>query len=255
MKNVFLLSTSEPSRLRYNLSGNLVHTKGVYHDYDANLNQHLYITSDEEIKAHDWCFFGFNLENDFEGGEDYEITHADLLKCTGLSKEGYLLHSGGITGRASCKKITLTTDPELINDGVQAIYDDFLEWFVKNPNCEFVDIKPYCEKITCKNNSCKTSCQELKFKIIIPKEEPKQETAEEAPERVFTPAYTNYKVRRQGFMEGANWAANRMYSEEDLLKAQQAILCNMKDAIMNDNYILEVLRRPKKQTKNNNQTQ
>jgi hypothetical protein len=31
--------------------------------------------------------------------------------------------------------IILTTDGDLIDDGVQAIDDEFLEWFVKNPIC------------------------------------------------------------------------------------------------------------------------
>jgi hypothetical protein len=32
-----------------------------------------------------------------------------------------------------------------------------------------------------------------------------------------------------------------MYSEEEVLKAQQSILCNIKDALMNKNYIIEYL--------------
>ena len=32
-----------------------------------------------------------------------------------------------------------------------------------------------------------------------------------------------------------------MYSEEEVLKAEQAILCNIKDALMNENYIIEYL--------------
>jgi hypothetical protein len=39
------------------------------------------------------------------------------------------------------KKIILTTDPDLIKDGVQAIDDEFLEWFVKNNSCEGVEVK------------------------------------------------------------------------------------------------------------------
>ena len=54
------------------------------------------------------------------------------------------------------------------------------------------------------------------YKIIIPQSEQKEETVEEAAERIFTPAYTNYKVRRQGFIEGAKWQKERMYSEEDM---------------------------------------
>ena len=35
----------------------------------------------------------------------------------------------------------------------------------------------------------------------------------EASEKIFTSKYTNYKVRRQGFKEGAKWMQERMYSE------------------------------------------
>ena len=38
------------------------------------------------------------------------------------------------------KKIILTTDQDLIKDGVQAIEDEFLQWFVKNPSCEWVEV-------------------------------------------------------------------------------------------------------------------
>jgi hypothetical protein len=37
-------------------------------------------------------------------------------------------------------KVILTTNDLLIKDGVQAIDDEFLEWFVKNPSCEEVDV-------------------------------------------------------------------------------------------------------------------
>ena len=36
--------------------------------------------------------------------------------------------------------IILTTNKLLIKDGVQAINDEFLEWFVKNPSCNMVEI-------------------------------------------------------------------------------------------------------------------
>jgi hypothetical protein len=42
-------------------------------------------------------------------------------------------------------KIILTTDQDLIKDGVQAIDDEFLEWFVNNTSCEEVEIKTIIE--------------------------------------------------------------------------------------------------------------
>ena len=106
------------------------------------------------------------------------------------------------------KEILLSTDTELQKDGIQAIDDAFLEWFVKNPSCESVEV--------CKNPFYEESNYEY-YKIIIPKEEPKQETLEEAAEKfVNNTRYRNYKVL---FIEGAKWQAERMYSEEDLREA------------------------------------
>ena len=56
-------------------------------------------------------------------------------------------------------KVILTTNKLLIKDGVQAIDDEFLEWFVKNPSCEFVETE-HIGYVSAYN-------------IIIPKEEPK----------------------------------------------------------------------------------
>jgi hypothetical protein len=56
----------------------------------------------------------------------------------------------------------LSTDQDLIEDGIQAIDDEFLKWFIKNPSCESVEVKFIYEgfEIDC-------------YKIIIPQEEPK----------------------------------------------------------------------------------
>jgi len=80
------------------------------------LNQNIYITSDEEIKEGDWF-----LE---KAGRQYPIHWNDVDKLN-----------------RHCKKIILTTDPLL--DGVQAIDDEFLEWFTKNPSREYVNFISY----------------------------------------------------------------------------------------------------------------
>jgi hypothetical protein len=51
--------------------------------------------------------------------------------------------------KSNYKKIILTTDQDLIKDGVQAIDDEFLEWFVKNPSCEEVEIKKGKMRLNC----------------------------------------------------------------------------------------------------------
>jgi hypothetical protein len=117
-KNVHLLPTPNPSRLvklklfdkeKYNLS------KKILPIQDEEQYQNIYITNDEKPKDGDWVAF------------------TNLKKWVPLK---YL--AGDLIG--SEKKIILTTDQDLIKDGVQAIDDEFLEWFVKNPSCERVEI-------------------------------------------------------------------------------------------------------------------
>ena len=118
MKNLFLLPTDKPSRLWINnlLQGKLELSKEIL--TGSNTAHYIYITSDEEIK--DGEEFWYN-----NGGEWYKAIYRDYYK--NLFPYG--------------KKIILTTDTDLIADGVQSIDDEFLEWFVKNPSCEFVETK------------------------------------------------------------------------------------------------------------------
>ena len=80
------------------------------------INNNIYITSDEQVKKGDWVLNSWN--------EIHQITKNDKSKSY----------------KKTCKKIILTTDQDLIIDGVQVIDDEFLEWFVKNPSCEEVNV-------------------------------------------------------------------------------------------------------------------
>jgi hypothetical protein len=150
MKNIHVLPTDKPSRLylfeERLILGDLV---TVVFKNSGAVNQNIYITDDSEIKVGDWCL-----------DENVNIVKADkdfIFNCSHEFDEYW-------------KKIILTTDQDLIADGIQAIDDEFLEWFVKNPSCE--EIKTL--KTTRKRKN------ELMFyKIIIPKEEPKQEPGRE----------------------------------------------------------------------------
>jgi hypothetical protein len=170
MKNIYLIETDKPSRLIYNVLGyGMVTNEFTKSDLDLIQAQYnnIYITSDEEIKEGDWvienitanrkpyigkCFYPKN-----DGTVTEEVLKRDLLS---VKYEG---HYETLARKHSCKKIILTTDPDLIKDGVQAIDDEFLKWFVKNPSCESVEFKNY-----------KSSEYPLNYKIIIPQEEPKQ---------------------------------------------------------------------------------
>ncbi len=93
--------------------------------------------------------------------------------------------------------IILTTNKSLIKDGVQSIDDEFLEWFIKNPSCEIVDIG------TSLLDGKDGYGYYGKYKIIIPKEENKQsikdrimsETSEEIKQKARD--YGNSLVEKQ----------------------------------------------------------
>jgi hypothetical protein len=113
MRNVHILPTDKPSRL-YKQTGTLMLDTILDTSKDGiSINQNIYITSDEEIKQGDWCIY--------DSGE--VIQYLVKLNTDNL------------------KKIILTDNPDLIAEGVQPIDNEFLEWFVKNPSCEFVEVE------------------------------------------------------------------------------------------------------------------
>jgi len=145
--------------------------------------QHIYITSDEKIKDVD---YRLNIQRDYfkksdKEGLDYYNKRNDVFK-----------------------KIILTTDKDLIADGVQPIDDEFLEWFVKNPSCERVEVESWQTK----------GEWDIDYKIIIPKEEPKQETLEEIRKYAELSYYNGDEIN--AFVNGAKWQQERMYSEEEI---------------------------------------
>jgi hypothetical protein len=157
MENLFVLPTDKPSRL-YLYQNKLGLAIGFQYGSDVIINQHVYITNDELPKLDEW---GVNNRNGV------------VFKCKGFTPD--------TEDKKYNRKIILTTDQDLIKDGVQAIPDDFLEWFVKNPSCEEVEVKSeilYEHKDTYRpyQSDCKnlTKTKINYYLSIIPKEEPKE---------------------------------------------------------------------------------
>jgi hypothetical protein len=117
MKNLHLLQTDKPSRLILQGIELLISKYMEENEGFSELNQYLYITNDEEIKERDW--------------------HLNIV-TNKISKYNIGLLN---PNRSNYKKIILTTDPDLIKDGVQEIDEEYLEWFVKNPSCDYVEIE------------------------------------------------------------------------------------------------------------------
>jgi hypothetical protein len=163
------------------------------------LIQNIYITSDEKPKHLDYYITKIKDSN----GERYSV--------------GQRLDTND-SDYSNCKKIILTTDQDLIKDGVQAIDDEFLEWFVKNPSCEFVEVDLW----TIEKRKGEYFNPPLKeYEIIIPQEEPKQETLEEAAENMWLDPIKNL-TSKMSFKAGAKWQQEQdkiMYSKEDMRNA------------------------------------
>ena len=156
MKNIHVLATDQPSRLWIN---NLRRRLELDTDVliGSNTAQHIYITSDEEPKKGNW------------------VLHKNTLYTVKINKGLYLTLDGlnHIDVKSDiCKKIILTTDQDIIKDGVQAIDDEFLEWFVKNPSCEEVEVDTRL-KVSSHFEKGFVIDNPNYNKIIIPKEEPK----------------------------------------------------------------------------------
>ena len=145
MKNIHLVPTDKPSRLAYDFDKLILNSRLL--SPILYKTQNIYITSDEEIKEGDWFIFGVN---------------ESVLRMLEAACKANIKYNGA-------KKIMLATDPQLIKFGVQAINDDFLEWFVKNPSCEEVEVEEFEPIYGHQNNS-----SSVLYKTIIPKEEPKE---------------------------------------------------------------------------------
>lgn len=137
MKNLHIILTNKPSPLVLEtINNNLFLTTTTDFGTDMMKFQNIYITNSEDVKNGD-CYL--NGRHIYKADSFYEKAEFD-------------------------EKIIITTDTKLIEGGVQSIDDTFLEWFVKNSSCEEVKIKSY-----------KLHFGSTLYKIIIPKEEPKQD--------------------------------------------------------------------------------
>jgi hypothetical protein len=249
MKNVHLLPTIQPSRLIFNsLHKSFSIQKEIDGMYinDGKVNgadfwslekasnngfipHYIYITSSERIKASDWFIFKDYNTYLFQSIGDTDDTH---IKVASDNEYGY-----GDWNKEYCRKIILTTDPRLIADGVQSIADglqsttdDYLEWFVKNPNCEFVNVtkEDNFYHISLYQNKPKQDSNKTHHLDELPNIDkdaalkmhndsiPKLETLEEAFENIYNSMdYTEMDFT--SFKLGAKYMAEKMFSEGEVL--------------------------------------
>jgi len=200
MKNIHILPTDKTSRIIGNEKGFMLSNDNSIISKYLHLIQakyyNTYITNSEVIKEGDWVYY----ENgDLKG--IHKVVNGQRPKTMIL------------------RKIIITTDQDLIKDGVQAIPDEFLEWFVKNTSCENVEIE---EKDIYKSTTYDQPGRfiGIEYKIIIQKEEPKQETLEEAAIKEIPELkhiINTVSDARKLWINGAKWHMGRSYSEEEII--------------------------------------
>jgi hypothetical protein len=222
MKNIHVLPTDKPSRLIYNDANQLCYqsNKSYKNDRKSMYRKkfNIYITTSEEIKDGDYFYSPFQGE------------------------ERILKHNKFVIPFPKDRKIILTDNKDLIKDGVQAIDDEFLEWFVKNPSCEEVEVekKSYIEIKEISYEGDFQNVEYVNYKIIIPQEDINffqitvnsleksmnlnLEYINDEPLEAALSFLPHSEVDNDtdfitGFELGAEWQSERMYSEEDLREA------------------------------------
>jgi hypothetical protein len=161
MKNIHILSTENSSRLWFHKLNRNLGFSDLPMEYNGSgtwvEGRNIYITNSEEIKE------GQNyIEDGFSGKNKFKWHKSQVELYPNIKKD----------------KIILTTDQDLIKDGVQAIDDEFLEWFIKNPSCEEVEVGK-TNKLIDNYTEKDEDKWEVKYHIYIPKEQDKKLYSEE----------------------------------------------------------------------------
>jgi hypothetical protein len=172
MKNIHLLPILQPSRLIKSKINDTIVLEPINVTNDTRFWEYLNIsiTNDEEIKEENLTKSIYVI--DVQNGNIGKLTCKNsFFKGSSKLIEIKWKNKQNIWNYNHIREIILTTDQDLIKDGVQAIDDDFLEWFVKNPSCEYIRVK---DIKTIPSLQLGRPNGHLMYEIIIPKEEPKR---------------------------------------------------------------------------------
>jgi hypothetical protein len=157
MKNIHILPTDKPSRLI--IYSTLLNEFRLLDEpiEDWKHKKNIYITSDSKFVR-----------------DEYITDGIEVIKATPK-----LVDAQGLVDRRDWKKILMTTDPELIKDGVHPIGEEFLQWFVENPTCIKVEVvyglfNPMGRQVDPNDLGQNHSKCVWKYKIITTKDEQKQ---------------------------------------------------------------------------------
>jgi hypothetical protein len=123
-------------------------------------------------KTRDWCNIYITSSEEIKERDAYITKNGEICKSHNGSK---------ILILKTDKKVIITSDEELITNGVKSIEEKFLQWFVKNSDCESVKVDEI-NLCTQTGLPCGMQClseetcnKNISYKITIPQEEPKEE--------------------------------------------------------------------------------
>jgi hypothetical protein len=228
-KNIFLLPTEKPSRLHIGIQSNALSYFQRKLSKTALTNpQNIYITNNEKIKEGD-CF--------------YNPRRKIIQKAEKDSDFKTLNSAYKIKGVKPYSKIILTTDQDLIKDGMQEIPTDFLEWFVNNSECESVEVRKEKQHF---GEEVDESYPKgfFNYKIIIPQDQPKQTIYEVAQEYALRQPFNTTSCYKS-FIQGYNHAQKEI---EELRRDKQELVNELKDIMWlvdNDELFEEIIKRLK----------
>ena len=128
MQNLFLLATDKPSRLFIDVDNNKLTITNNPIGGEYMMNQNIYIISNEEIKEGDWYLVElFKITAESDNFRIEKCTKLDDVWCNNFD----VLST---RHKDNCKKIILTTDQDLIADGIEQISEDVLLKIVEHIN-------------------------------------------------------------------------------------------------------------------------
>lgn len=194
MKNIHLVETNSKSRLVLrDIDKKLILHTPITQWHGKNLN--IYVTSEDDIREKDWCLYNKNHNSKNPSWE--------VVKCSKIErKEMHPVSEGRLL--LWMKKIILTDNEELIKDGVQAVPEEFLEWFVNNQSCELVEVKKNYLSNDGKWKDVLLPSEwevdtKVNYKIVIPKEE---QTQLHSSNGDIVPDYSQPKSHLESTLEG-----------------------------------------------------
>lgn len=220
MKNLFLINTDKPTGLFHIPLGidysviPKVRT-GKYKGY------HVYITNEESPKENDPCIVT-------------PVGSSKFPKVIKFSKDNGTIYN------LECKKIVLTTDPDLIKEGVQEIIDDkFFDWLITDENykCDYVEVKDFR---TIPAMQLGSPNGHVSYDIVLPNQEEALKIERIAmdslkdkwshlytsgyPQRPFPSNYENdLNSVKIGIYEGRRLQAEEMFKDEAIVTFETAL--------------------------------